>query len=110
MPSVKGFLNLLFLTIFKLPVNRCLWSLSAGFGPSRFQDGVVLFLGWGGGWGVCGGSQGVWDWLWFSCGVAHGEGSLVPVFHGFSVSVGRNFILARGLGAGLAFYGVWAHS
>ena len=52
----------------------------------------------GGGWGVCGGSQGVWDWLWFSCGVAHGGGSLVSVFHGFSVSVGRNFFFGGGTG------------
>ena len=61
-------------------------------------------------WGICDGSQGVWDWLEFSCGVEHSGGSLVPVFHKFSVSVGGDFILAGGLGAGLAFYGVWVHS
>ena len=85
--------------------------LIRGFWPFAVsRRGCIIPGVGGGGLGVCGGSQGVWDWLWFSCGVAHGGGSLVPVFHGFSVSVGRNFILAGGLGAGLAFCGVWAHS
>ena len=33
-------------------------------------------------------SRGIWDWLWFSGGVAHCEGSLVSVFQGFFASVG----------------------
>ena len=57
-----------------------------------------------------GGSRGVWDWLWFSCGVAHG-GGVISVFHGFSGSIGGAFVLVvGGLGAGLSFYGVWTLS
>ena len=42
-----------------------------------------------------GGSRGMWDWLWFSCGVAHG-GAVISVFHGFSGSIGGAFVLVVG--------------
>ena len=51
-------------------------------------------------------SRGIWDWLWFSCGVAHGGKGLISIFQGLSSSVGGTFVLAGGLGAGLSFYGV----
>ena len=41
-----------------------------------------------------GGSRGIWDWLWFSCGVAHG--GVISVFHGFSGSIGGAFVLVVG--------------
>ena len=52
----------------------------------------------------CGGSRGIWGWLWFSCGVAGGE--LVSVFRGFSVSISEALILAGGLGTRLSLYKV----
>ena len=50
--------------------------------------------------------RGVWDWLWFSCGVAHCGRGLIAIFRGFFASIGEIFILAGGLGTGLSFYGV----
>ena len=52
-----------------------------------------------------GGSRGIWDWLWFSCGVARsgGGGGLISVFGKFSASIGKTFTLAWRLGAGLSF-------
>ena len=56
--------------------------------------GVFAFMGvWrlgrGGWWGI-------WGWCWFSCGVARARGCLIPVFQGFSASIGEAFILAGG--------------
>ena len=35
-------------------------------------------------WAFCNGSQGIWGWLWFSCGVAHsGEGLFCFPFYVF---------------------------
>ena len=56
----------------------------------------------------CGGLWDIWDWLWFSCGVAHSGKSLISVFQDFFASINKNFILTVGLGAALSFYGVWA--
>ena len=56
--------------------------------------------------GGCSGSRGIWGYLWFSCGVAHGGGGLISVFQGLSASAGGAFILAGGMGAGLSFYGI----
>ena len=56
---------------------------------------------WALGWSLssaCGGSRGVWGWLWFSCGVVHGGGDLVSILREFSFSVGGAFVLA-GVGA-----------
>ena len=57
---------------------------------------------------VCGGSRGIWGWLWFSCGVVHGGRDSISIFREFSSSVGGAFILGGGgggIGAGLSFYG-----
>ena len=64
---------------------------------------------WSGGlddWWGYNGSRGIWGWLWFACGMAHSEKSLISVFQEFFASIGKAFILAGGLGAGLSFYGV----
>ena len=50
--------------------------------------------------GACGGSRGIWDWLWLLWGVAHSGRGLVSIFQ-VSSSIGGAFILAGGLGAGL---------
>ena len=42
----------------------------------------------------------------FGCGVAQGGKSFISVFQEFSSIIGKAFILAGGLGAGLSFYGV----
>ena len=48
--------------------------------------------------------------LWFSWGIAHSGKSLISIFQEFSSSIGKAFILAGGLGAGLSFCGVWTVS
>ena len=80
-------------------------SLLSGFGAigagRRFE---------GGGGSACGGSRGIWGWLWFSWGWRTvGEG-FVSVFWEFFASIGGAFILAGGLGTGLSFYGFWTLS
>ena len=40
---------------------------------------------------------------WSSCGMVHKGKGLIFVFQGFSASIGKAFILAGGLGAGLSF-------
>ena len=42
----------------------------------------------------------------FCCETEHTGKNLVSVFQEFPTSIDKPFILARGLGAGLAFYGV----
>ena len=74
-----------------------------------FQWGEYFFcLGGGDRPGACcNGSRGIWDWRCFSCGVAHHGGNLISAFQGFSASIGKIFVLAGGLGAGLLlFHGV----
>ena len=56
--------------------------------------------------GFYNGSRDIWDWLWFSYGAVHSERGFISVFQEFFASIGRAFILAGGLGAGLSFYGV----
>ena len=51
--------------------------------------------------GGCDGSRGIWDSFWISCGVAHSGKGLISVFREFSASIGKNFILAGGLGTRL---------
>ena len=63
---------------------------------------VILYVF--GGHGGCNGSRGIWDWLCFWCGMAHGGKGLISVFQGFSASIGGVFILAGGLGSRLSFY------
>ena len=67
--------------------------------------------GWGSPWGGGGGGNhfcDVWGWLWSSCGLAHRSGGLIPVLGGLFAGIGKIFILAGALGAGLPFHGVWA--
>ena len=42
------------------------------------------------------GSQGVWRWLYFLCGVAYGGRGLISVFRGFSPSIGGAFCFGGG--------------
>ena len=49
------------------------------------------------------GSQSIWDWLWFSCGMEHSGRGLLS----FCSSIGGAFILAGELGVGLSFYVVY---
>ena len=51
---------------------------------------------------VCNGSEDIWGWLWFSCGIAR----LISVFQEFSASIDKAFILAGGVATGLSFFGV----
>ena len=55
---------------------------------------------------VCNGSEDIWGWLWFSCGIAR----LISVFQEFSASMDKPFILAGrgwgGVATGLSFCGV----
>ena len=51
----------------------------------------------GGVFGACGGSRGIWGWLWFLWGVAHSGRGLISVFRDSS-SIGGAFILAGGGG------------
>ena len=37
-------------------------------------------------------SQGIWDWLWFSCGITHCSKELISVFQQFFASIGKIFI------------------
>ena len=59
---------------------------------------------------ACSRSRGIWDWLWFSCGVAHCGRGLFSVFQKCFASISGIFNLAVGLGAELSFYGVFRHS
>ena len=52
---------------------------------------------------ACGASRGVWGWLWFSCGMVQCGKGLIPIFEHFFCTIGKDFILAGGLGAGLSF-------
>ena len=63
---------------------------------------VIVFLSLCG----CNHSRGIWDWLWFSCGVAHSRGGLGTIFRGGFPSVGGVLILAGGLGGELLFCGI----
>ena len=45
-------------------------------------------------------------WLWFSPGVAHYGRSLISGFQEFFARIGKIFILAGGLRAGVSFYGL----
>ena len=59
---------------------------------------------------TCGGLLGIWYWLWFSCGLVRGGGSLISIFKEFSFGIGGASILVGGLGAGLSFHGVYTVS
>ena len=55
---------------------------------------------------VCNHLRDIWDWLWFSCGIAHYRKSLISVFERVFASIGRILGMAGGLGNRLSFYGV----
>ena len=48
----------------------------------------------------CGLLRGMWDWLWFSCGIARRGGLLVAMFQGSFASAGEVFILPGGWALG----------
>ena len=64
-----------------------------------FGFGLVLgYIGWASfrgcwGWG-CGGSWGIWGWLWFSCGIARCSKGFLAIFRDFFASINKLFILA----------------
>ena len=43
-------------------------------------------------------SQGIWDLLWCSCGIAHHGESLIFVSQEFSTSISKNFHFGRDTG------------
>ena len=63
-----------------------LWVLGPAPGRGIWMWRFVFLVG--------GGSRGIWGWLWFSCGVAHGGKGFICIFREFSSSVGGAFILA----------------
>ena len=50
------------------------------------------------------GSQDIWDYLLFSCEIAHSRKSLISILQEFSSSIDKAFILAGGVGTGVSFY------
>ena len=51
-------------------------------------------------------SKNVWDWIYFSCEIAHYEKSFASVFQEWLTSIKKNLIVAGGLGTGLSLYGI----